>query len=154
MGVDTRARAIVLLIVTFVAGAIAGAAAWPYVEPRRMIRVGREVEAERIPAPLVGLGLSSDEEARLHTIPRPWRGRARARPVARHWRPRADSEFREVRRHVSDMENGMFAEMLCVLSPEKRERYLKLTQDEHYDPTVVEKRFALVRANKCGEVPR
>ena len=141
MGVDTRARAIVLLIVTFVAGAIAGAAAWPYVEPRRMIRVGREVEAERIPAPLVGLGLSSDEEARLH-------------PIARHWRPRADSEFREVRRHVSDMENGMFAEMLCVLSPEKRERYLKLTQDEHYDPTVVEKRFALVRANKCGEVPR
>ena len=141
MGADSKGRAITLLIATFVAGAIAGAAVWPLIAPRRFIRLGGEVEAERIPAPLVVLGLSKDEETRLHAI-------------ARRWRPRADSEFKEVRRHVSDMENGMFAEMLCVLPPEKRDQYLKMLQGQHYDSTLIDKRFAIVRANRCGELPR
>jgi hypothetical protein len=141
MGADTRARAIVLLIATFAAGAIAGAAVWPRVAPGRTERrVSREPESERIPLPLELLGLTSDERTRLHAI-------------ARRWRPRADSEFNEVRRRVSDMENGMFAEMLCALTPEQRDKYLNLLQGQHFDTTIVNKRFAIVRANRCTEVP-
>lgn len=144
MGADNRARAVALLLATFVAGAITGAAFWPRLEPRRgemrVAGAGRgEVESERIPVPLEMLGLTGDERARLHAI-------------ARRWRPRAANEFEEVRRHVSDMENGMFAEMLCALTPDQRDRYLKLTQSQHFDTTIVNKRFALVRANRCAEV--
>lgn len=146
MGADNRARAAALLIATFVAGAIAGAALWPRFEPRG-VEVRRsgfrgergEVEAERIPLPFETLGLTNEERDRLHAI-------------ARRWRPRATSEFEEVRRRVSDMENGMFAEMLCALTPDQRDKYLKLTQDQHYDTAVVNKRFAIVRANRCAEV--
>jgi hypothetical protein len=140
MGADTRARAIALLIATFAAGAITGAAIWPRIEPRRAdVLASREAESERIPLPLEMLGLTSDERARLHVI-------------ARRWRPRSANEFAEVRRRVSDMENGMFAEMLCALTPEQRDRYLKLLQSQQYDTTIVSKRFAIVRANRCAEV--
>lgn len=140
MGADTRARAAVLLIATFAAGAIAGAALWPRVEPRRVeVRASREVESERIPIPLENLGLTSDERTRLHAI-------------ARRWRPRSANEFDEVRRRVADMENGMFAEMLCALTPEQRDQYLTMTQKQRYDTTVVNKRFAIVRANRCADV--
>jgi hypothetical protein len=140
MGADTRARAVVLLIATFVAGAITGAAVWPRLEPRRLeVRPRREVESERIPVPLEMLGLSSDERTRLHAI-------------ARRWRPRSANEFDEVRRRVADMENGMFAEMLCALTPDQRDRYLKMTQEQHYDTAVVNKRFSIVRENRCDEV--
>jgi hypothetical protein len=140
MGADTRARAVVLLIATFAAGAIAGAAFWPRIEPRRGgLRASREAESERIPLPLEMLGLTSDERARLSAI-------------ARRWRPRSANEFEEVRRRVADMENGMFAEMLCALTPEQRDQYLKLIQGQRYDTTIVNKRFAIVRANRCAEV--
>lgn len=140
MSASTRARAILLLIATFAAGAIAGAAVWPRLEVRREERrATREPESDRIPVPLELLGLTSDERTRLHAI-------------ARRWRPRADSEWTEVRRHVSEMENGMFAEMLCALTPDQQRQYLALTQTQHYDSATVNKRFAIVRANRCGEV--
>jgi hypothetical protein len=140
MGVDTRARAVVLLVAMFVAGAIAGAAVWPRVQPRRERRATAETESERIPVPLLVLGLTSDEQAHLHAI-------------ARRWRPRADSEFNDVRRRVAEMENGMFAEMLCALTPAQRDQYLKMLQGQNYDTTMVNKRFAIVRANRCADVP-
>ena len=144
MGADTRARAVVLLIATFAAGTIAGAALWPRVEPRRGwtgegVRASGGPESDRIPTPLEMLGLTSDERTRLHAI-------------ARRWRPRSANEFEEVRRRVSDMENGMFAEMLCALTPDQRDKYLRLIQDQHYDTTIVNKRFAIVRTNRCAEV--
>lgn len=141
MSANTRARAIFLLIATFAAGVITGAAAWPRVEGRRAgWRAGLEPESERIPVPLELLGLTDGERTRLHAI-------------ARRWRPRADSEFNEVRHRVSEMENGMFAEMLCALTPEQQQKYLEMTQTEHYDTATVNKRFAIVRANRCGGVP-
>ncbi len=92
---------------------------WPRIEPRRAgVRASREAESERIPLPLEMLGLTSDERARLHAI-------------ARRWRPRSANEFEDVRRRVADIENGMFAEMLCALTPEQRDRYLKLIQGQH-----------------------
>lgn len=141
MGVDTRARALALLVATFVAGVIAGAAVWPRIEPRRGIIARGEPESERIPGPLLALGLTNDEVTRLHAI-------------ARRWRPRADTEFAEVRRHVGEMENGMFAEMLCALTPQQRDKYLSMIQTARYDTTVITKRFAIVRANRCDEVPK
>jgi len=141
MFADRRLRAMILLVATFVAGAIAGAALWQRIQPRHAEpRARGEVESERIPDPLEGLGLTDDERARLHAI-------------ARRWRPRANNEFEEVRRHVADLENGMFAEMLCALTPQQRDQYLQMTQEQRYDTTVVNKRFALVRENRCGEVP-
>jgi hypothetical protein len=140
MSANTRARAIFLLIATFAAGAITGAAVWPRTGGwRGERRVSREPEADRIPVPLELLNLTGDERTRLHAI-------------ARRWRPRADSEFSEVRRHVSDMENGMFAEMLCALTPDQQQQYLEMTWTQRYDTTTVNKRFAIVRANRCGEV--
>ena len=48
------------------------------------------------------------------------------------------------------MENGMFAEMLCVLAPDQRDRYLAELRGRHYDEQIIARRFALVRSNRCG----
>ena len=137
---SSRARAALLLAVTFVVGGLAGAALDRVMvrrEPRREPRVA--VDADRIPVPLEVLGLTSDEEARLHAI-------------ARRWRPRASNELDSVRHRVSDMENGMFAEMLCVIRPELRDRYLQSLRANRFSQEIIDKRFALVRANQCGTV--
>ena len=137
---SSRARAALLLAVTFVVGALAGAALDRVMirrEPRRESRVA--IDADRIPVPLETLGLTSDEEARLHAI-------------ARRWRPRASNELDSVRHRVSDMENGMFAEMLCVIRPELRDRYLESLRANRFSQEIIDKRFALVRANQCGTV--
>ena len=137
---SSRARAAILLVVTFIVGGIAGVAV-----DRTMLRInlGREtrvgVDANRIPVPLELLGLSTEEETRLHAI-------------ARRWRPRANTELDSVRHRVSEMENGMFAEMLCVLRPELRDRYLRQLRANNFPQALIDKRFALVRANQCASV--
>jgi hypothetical protein len=136
---NSRTRAVLLVLVTFIAGGLVGAAiarSFPAIVERRL---PGDVDAERIPTPLVQLGLSDDETARLHA-------------VARRWRPKASEELRKMRRQVSELENGMFAEMLCVLTPAKREEYLHQLQNKGYPRELIEKRFALVRENRCGEV--
>ena len=137
---SSRARAVLLLVVTFVVGGLAGVAVdrtMLRVEPRRESRAG--VDADRIPVPLEMLGLTTDEESRLHAI-------------ARRWRPRANVEFDSVRHRVSEMENGMFAEMLCVIRPELRDRYLQSLRANNFSQEIIDKRFALVRTNQCGTV--
>lgn len=137
---SSRARAALLLVVTFLVGGLAGAAVdrvLPRVEPRRGEHAG--VDAGLIPVPLEVLGLTTDEQVRLHAI-------------ARRWRPRANAELDSVRHRVSEMENGMFAEMLCVLRPEVRERYLRSLHANNFPQELIDKRFALVRANQCGTV--
>ena len=137
---SSRARAALLLVLTFVVGGLAGVAVdrtWLRVEPRRASRVG--VEADRIPVPLEVLGLTADEQTRLHAI-------------ARRWRPRANNELDSVRHRVSDMEDGMFAEMLCAIRPELRDRYLQSLRANNFSQEIIDRRFALVRANQCGTV--
>ena len=139
---SSRARALLLLIVTFIVGGLAGIAidrTLIRAEPRRESRVGSGVDADRIPLPLEVLGLTSQEQSRLHAI-------------ARRWRPRSSAEFDSVRSRVSEMENGMFAEMLCVIRPELRDRYLQSLRANKFSEDVIDKRFALVRANQCGTV--
>lgn len=137
---SSRIRAALVLVVTFIVGGLAGVAV-----DRTMIRTERrreprvEIDADRIPVPLEMLGLTNDEETRLHAI-------------ARRWRPRANNELDSVRHRVSDMENGMFAEMLCALRPELRDRYLQSLQANNFSQEIIDKRFALVRANQCGTV--
>ena len=84
----------------------------------------------------MSLGLTPDEETRLHAI-------------ARQWRPRAGQELAEVRARVADLENGMFADMLCVLTPAQRDQYMSWMQNAKMPADIVDKRFAVVRANTC-----
>lgn len=147
MADNSRLRAILLLAAVFVAGGIVGAAlartfpSRPAPESRRGFSgsVSSTPENERIPTPLENLGLTDDEKTRL-------------RAIAKRWRPRASESIDEVRRRVAELENGMFAEMLCELPEEKRDRYLVELQQSGMEQSVVDKRFALVRQNRCKEV--
>lgn len=141
---SSRTRALLILVAVFVAGGVVGAAVMrsfpiaPAPESRRNVR--GTVEADRIPLPLEQLGLSEEETNRLHAI-------------ARRWRPRANGAVDDMRHAVSDLENGMFAEMLCALTQDQRDRYLAQLSANQFSEDIINKRFALVRANRCGEVP-
>src|SRR5262245_11326107 len=114
-----RFRALALLTLSFVVGGFAGAAidrTWvrPKAEPTRAEarlasrdRSG-EIESDRIPFPLEMLQLTPEEERRLHEI-------------ARRWRPQAAKAVEGIRANISELENNMFAEMLCALSKEKQD---------------------------------
>lgn len=140
---DSRTRAAALLLLVFVVGAVAGAAA-----DRRIIRPPTAVERraraaaadsaniDRIPVPLEQLGLTDSETDRL-------------RAIAHSWRPRALVAFDTFRARVTDLENGMFAEMLCALPAAKRDRYVAQLRGAHYDEQIIAKRTALIRSNQC-----
>ena len=143
-----RLRAFGLLLVAFVAGGAAGVAAdrawWhPASElhpepPRREPnwRGSRGPELEQIPTPLERLQLSDDETRRLHTI-------------ARRWRPKAAEAVARIRPIVSDLENDMFADMLCAISKDKQDQYLGQLRENGADSAMIAKRFRLVRTNQC-----
>ncbi|MFI5229441.1 MAG: hypothetical protein ACHQWU_10250 [Gemmatimonadales bacterium] len=140
-----RRSAAILLIVAFLAGGFTGAVVDRTVYIRRVLDRARQerrggagaVAIDQIPTPIEALGLTPDETARLHGI-------------ARRWRPQAGVALDDLRGRVADMENNMFAEMLCVLTPDQRVRYARaLTEQPQSDSTMVAKRFALVRANRC-----
>jgi len=143
-----RFRALALLLVAFICGGAAGVAVdrafWhpsssvPVGRERRErnVRPGGEVEAEQIPTPLERLDLTPEEEQRLHAI-------------ARRWRPQAAEAIARIRPIVSNLENDMFAEMLCVISKDKQDRYLRELHDGGADSATIAKRFRLVRTNQC-----
>jgi hypothetical protein len=141
---NSRARALLILVAVFIAGGVVGAAIMrsfadgPRPEIRRDTR--GTIEPDRIPLPLEQLGLTEEETNRLHAI-------------ARRWRPRANGAVDNMRHAVGDLENGMFAEMLCALTQEQRDRYLAQVSANRFSDDIINKRFALVRANRCGEVP-
>lgn len=149
---SSRLRGLALLVVTFVAGGVGGAAIdrrWlaPRAAPKVEVhppgwRAGSEtVESDRIPYPLEVLQLSADEERRLHEI-------------ARRWRPQAARAMEGIRANVSELENNMFAEMLCVLSKDKQNRYLAQLEESGMNKVIIDKRFSLVRSNQCETVTR
>ena len=143
-----RFRALALLLVAFICGGAVGVAAdrafWqprgntPVASERRErnVRPAGAVEAEQIPTPLERLDLTPDETQRLHAI-------------ARRWRPQAAEAIARIRPIVSDLENDMFAEMLCVISRDKQDRYLRELRAAEADSALIAKRFRLVRTNKC-----
>jgi hypothetical protein len=145
-----RLRAVALLLVAFVCGGAVGVAADRAFSLRRAdVMVGSErresrvrpsggVEAEQIPTPLERLDLTPEEQRRLHAI-------------ARRWRPQAAEAIAKIRPIVSDLENDMFAEMLCVLSRDKQDRYLRGLRDGGADSAMIAKRFRLVRTNQCPQ---
>lgn len=147
MAVSQRSRALVLLVLTFAAGVAAGTAVESRlvrsggIERRNRTSPNRERELEQIPVPLERLGLTGTETAQL-------------RAIALHWRPRTAVALDEFRKRVSDMEDGMFAEMLCALAPDQRDRYLAQLRDAHYDEQIIARRFALVRSNRCADTGR
>lgn len=150
MSTSSGLRALALLAVTFVAGGVGGVAVdrvWLRTrgEPRVEVRApdrrsGTEpVESDRIPFPLEALQLTDAEQAELHEI-------------ARRWRPQAARAMEGIRANISDLENNMFAEMLCVLSKEQQDRYLAQLQENSADRIMIDKRFSLVRSNQCETI--
>lgn len=143
-----RLGALGLLLLAFIAGGAAGVAAdrawWrPRTEvragePRRVrnIQPGGGSELEQIPTPLEQLGLTDEETRRLHAI-------------AGRWRPQAAAAISRIRPIVSDLENDMFAEMLCAISKDKQDRYLRELERAGADSVMIAKRFRLVRTNRC-----
>jgi hypothetical protein len=152
---STKLKGLALLFVTFVAGGAGGVAVdrtWlrpastqaVAISPERLRGLRQnsaEPESERIPFPLEALQPSPEETAKLHAI-------------ARRWRPQAARAIESIRANVSDLENNMFAEMLCVISKEKQDRYLAQLEENGGDRVLIDKRFALVRSNRCDEVKR
>ena len=152
---SSRLRAIAVLVVTFSVGGLSGVTidrAWfrpaveprsePRTEPRRAERrVPEPIDADQIPLPLERLQPTADEERQLHEI-------------ARRWRPQAALAIENIRANISDLENNMFAEMLCVLSKDKQERYLAQLEEGGDNRVLIDRRFALVRSNQCGQVRR
>lgn len=151
---SSRLRGLALLVTTFLVGGVGGVAldrTWlaprPAPPPKVEVhppgwRAGSEtVESDRIPYPLEVLQLSPDEERRLHEI-------------ARRWRPQAARAMEGIRANVSELENNMFAEMLCVLSKDKQDRYLAQLEENGGNKTLIDKRFSLVRSNQCETVAR
>jgi hypothetical protein len=148
---STQWKSLALLVAMFVAGGAGGVAIdriW--LRPTSAVRVespperrrpAGEIESDRIPYPLEMLQLSSEEQVKLHAI-------------ARRWRPQAAQAMEGIRANIADLENNMFAEMLCVISREKQERYLAQLQENGGDRILIDKRFALVRSNRCDEVKR
>ena len=151
-----RTRGLALLLVAFVAGGLAGGAAdRAYITRADAQRTAQEdsvrtaragwrreggrVEEDYIPDPLRALELTPDQETRL-------------RAIAHRWRPQAGSMMEEVRSRVSNLENDMFAEMLCIVTPSQRDKYLKALHDNRMDEAVIAKRFELVRTNGCAKV--
>lgn len=143
-----RVRALALLLVAFICGGAVGVAAdRAFWHPRDTVPVGRErrernvrpsgeVEAEQIPTPLEQLDLTVEEQQRLHAI-------------ARRWRPKAAEVIVRFRPIVSELENDMFAEMLCAISKDKQDRYLRELRENGADSALITKRFRLVRTNQC-----
>jgi hypothetical protein len=149
---SNRLRALALLVVTFAAGGVGGVAAdrvWTRTHDEKRVEARppgwrgstEGVESDRIPYPLELLQPSPQEEARLHEI-------------ARRWRPQAAQAMEGIRANISELENNMFAEMLCVISRDKQERYLAQLQENGANRVLIAKRFALVRSNRCEEVRR
>ena len=119
---NPRLRVAIVLVAVFAAGAAGGAAADhlmrrpPVVQPtdtggrRAGRRTGDRESPDIIPFPLVALGLTDSQTTELHAI-------------ARQWRPRAGEELKTFSARVTELENGMFADMLCILTPAQRSAY-------------------------------
>jgi hypothetical protein len=143
MSIDSRSRALLLLTLALVVGVIIGVAgdrrlpASPRgLDRRRPAAASESASVDRIPQPLEDLGLSDSETARL-------------RGIARHWRPQTLVALGDFRQRVNDLENQMFAEMLCALPADKRDRYVAQLRAQRYDPRIIAKRLELVNANRC-----
>ena len=142
-----RLLALSLLIVAFIAGGAAGVAAdraWLRTHATAsLIGTRRErrtptgaIESETIPTPLEQLDLSPDQQRRLHAI-------------AGRWRPQAARAVAAIRPVVAELENKMFADMLCVLSTDQQDKYLASLRQQGADSAMIDERFYLVRTKQC-----
>jgi hypothetical protein len=153
---SSTVRGLALLVLAFGVGGVSGVAVdRTWLRPRVEVAAGggyeakrppggrrpETIDADQIPTPLEGLQLSPQEEEQLHAI-------------ARRWRPQAARAVEGIRANISELENNMFAEMLCVLSKEKQDRYLAQLQENGANRVLIDKRFALVRSNKCEDIRR
>lgn len=155
---SNKAAAFGLLALVFVAGGLAGAAIDRAAVRRQAERTAQtraetphppnpaerrrgDIQPDQIPFVFESFNLTSEEKERLHAI-------------ARRWRPRAAEALSQVAANVSDLENDMFAEMLCVLSKDKQDMFLARLQEGGQNTVIIDKRFRLVRSGQCERVRR
>ena len=113
-----RIRGLALLVVTFLAGGLAGAAVSRLIPhqtegggPERGLTRHKEPNRDGIPERLRQLNLTRDQEARI-------------RAVSARWQPHADSILAVMLPRVREIEHGMFQEMMCVLTPAQDSAYM------------------------------
>jgi hypothetical protein len=145
-------RGLLLLVAMFVAGALAGAAidrvyivrqnraGWVgevgrVAERRRAENNGASRAEVEIPSALERLDLTPDQQVRIRAIV------TRLRPVT-------DSLWREVRPRAQAVENRLFQESLCVLTPEQLERW-KTYMAAGFPPEITAERLRLVATGRC-----
>jgi hypothetical protein len=92
--------------------------------------------AEFIPQPIEALGLSSDQEQQV-------------RAISSRWRPKAAQAVVPLRTAVADLENGVFAEMMCVMTPDQRAKCLEELRGFHAHSVLIARRFRFVDAKQC-----
>ncbi len=141
-----RTLTLLVLLAAFAAGSAAGAVSDRFYllryQRRAELEGHREQEGsggDRIPTSLYALGLEPGQERRLHEI-------------AERWRPKAAAEITEMRAAVAELENGMFAEMLCALTADQQRRYVARIREggeNARNPHVIERRLRLVESHQC-----
>lgn len=155
---NVRARGILLLAVTFLAGGVAGAAVYRLFKPpqqttlaaaERLARLrdlrrgdmtegGRSVEArnEGIPVTLWNVDLTDEQ-------------RAKVRAIMARMQPTADSLMRSVRPRVFALDLQMRQEAMCVLTPTQREAWMAWRRRENLSMEEGGEMMKLVTSNAC-----
>jgi hypothetical protein len=140
MSVNSRLRAISLVVVVYALGIVSGVFAERGIRRRDIATAGATTPTgqgdESIPSPIEALGLTDAERESL-------------RAVARRWRPRAGEVIDSLRGQVARLEDGMFQEMLCALPSDKRKAYRDNLVQNNYDPAIIAKRFLLIDSGHC-----
>jgi hypothetical protein len=89
-----------------------------------------------IPSALARLDLTPDQATRIRAIA------ARLRPVT-------DSLWREVRPRAQAVENLLFQESLCVLTPDQLARWKDYQRDSDFPPEITTERLRMVTTGTC-----
>jgi hypothetical protein len=136
-------RGIIVLVAVCAAGVLAGVALdriafrreWRRAE--RVLRAaGNEPPRDGIPERLRNLGLTPAQEARI-------------RAISARYQPRADSLMRDLFPRVRDIEQGMFQEMVCVLTPAQDSAYMEWRRREGLNMDEGREQLSRVEAGTC-----
>ena len=141
-----------VLVIAFIAGGLAGAAADRVYVARQSAVAGEEqgpklspaeretrrrAEQEGIPWAVIDLDLTDSQKVAI-------------RALASRRRPQADSLMALVVPRVRTLENEMFEDIICLLTPAQRERYERHMHQLQFPDSILQIRLSRVRAGSCS----
>jgi Spy/CpxP family protein refolding chaperone len=146
-----RAQGLLVLLAVFVSGALCGTAVTSYVLGRRgagprdtAMAEGRTPQAEEgrdedrgIPSQLMQLGLADDQRAQMR------------RALAER-KPAADSIMEAVQPRIRELELNTRQELMCVLTPAQRQRWVDWRAHEGLSATEGDVWLVRVHNGTCG----